>query len=65
MSGDGAERPVVVALAADGAEVLARLVGALGTVVRAELPAHALVGGLAVIVNLAQAHRITGRRHRR
>lgn len=48
-----------LALPADADGVLWRLVAALDTVVRADLPTHALVGGLAVMANLAQAHRIT------
>ena len=57
MSGSAAEP--VVALAADADGVLRRLVAAVDAVVRADLPRHALVGGLAVMVNLAQAHRVT------
>jgi hypothetical protein len=49
----------VVALTADPDGVLRRLVAAIDVVVRADLPRHALVGGLAVMANLAQAHRVT------
>jgi hypothetical protein len=57
VSGSAAES--VVALAADADGVLRRLVAAVDAVVRADLPRHALVGGLAVMANLAQAHRVT------
>ncbi|GAC1537423.1 MAG: hypothetical protein NVS3B12_21410 [Acidimicrobiales bacterium] len=49
----------VVALPADTGGVLRRLVAAVEVVVHAELPHHALIGGLAVMANLAQAHRVT------
>jgi hypothetical protein len=49
----------MVALPADPDGVLRRLVAAVEVVVNAELPHHALVGGLAVMANLAQAHRVT------
>jgi hypothetical protein len=55
----GNEPDAVVALAADPDGVLRRLVAAIDVVVRADLPRHALVGGLAVMANLAQAHRVT------
>jgi hypothetical protein len=55
----GNEPEPVVALAADRDGVLRRLVAAIDVVVRAELPRHALVGGVAVMANLAQAHRVT------
>lgn len=58
VSGDGSSVPTV-ALAADPDGVLRRLVAAVGVVVEAQLPRHALVGGLAVMANLAQAHRVT------
>ncbi|HMC79891.1 MAG TPA: hypothetical protein VKO35_05015 [Acidimicrobiia bacterium] len=58
-TGGGTGPEPVIALPADGDGVLRRLVAALDTVVGAELPPHALVGGLAVIANLAQAHRVT------
>jgi len=57
VSGSAAEPVVVLAADADG--VLRRLVAAVDAVVRADLPRHALVGGLAVMANLAQAHRVT------
>ena len=58
-SGSGTGPEPVIALPADGEGALRRLVAALDTVVGAGLPPHALVGGLAVIANLAQAHRVT------
>jgi len=58
VSGDAQAAPIV-ALPADPDGVLRRLVAAVEVVVRAELPHHALVGGLAVMANLAQAHRVT------
>jgi hypothetical protein len=57
VSGSAAEP--VVALAADTDGVLRRLVAAVEVLVRAGLPRHALVGGLAVMANLAQSHRVT------
>ena len=58
-TGGGTGPEPVIALPADGEGALRRLVAALDTVVGAELPPHVLVGGLAVIANLAQAHRVT------
>ena len=58
MSGDTPTVPTV-ALPADPDGVLRRLVTAVELVVNAQLPPHALVGGLAVMANLAQAHRVT------
>lgn len=49
--------PLVVL--ADVAGEVARLVHALHVVEQADLPEHALVGGLAVMARLTQAHRVT------
>ena len=49
----------IVRLATDGDGILARLIGAVDVFGRAALPPWALVGGLAVMVRLAQAHRVT------
>ena len=46
-------------MAADGDGVLARLVHAAGVFGQAFVPPWALVGGLAVMVQLAEAHRAT------
>jgi hypothetical protein len=49
----------VVILPADADELLARLVKGVATLSEAELPRWALVGGLAVMVQLMEAHRAT------
>lgn len=49
----------IVSLAADGDGILTRLIGAVDVFGRAALPPWALVGGLAVMVRLAEAHRVT------
>lgn len=51
--------PRIVSLAADADGVVARLVHAAGLFGQAALPPWALVGGLAVMVQLAEAHRAT------